>query len=151
MKEEKDEFEDILSNLKPENRIFVDFALDIAEQVRYSLSKNKDINTQKKLAEKLGKSEAEISKWLSGVHNLTLESMSKIMAVLGDDIILTDIKARKKYFNKKRDYEVMNMALEMALLSISGDSNGVTDVSFNFETTSGNNNTIPILPQKATA
>ena len=36
---------------------------------------------QKGLAEKLGKSEAEISKWLSGTHNFTLRSIAKIEAV----------------------------------------------------------------------
>ena len=36
---------------------------------------------QKDLADKMGKSEAEVSKWLSGTHNFTLRSIAKIEAV----------------------------------------------------------------------
>lgn len=53
--------------------------------------------TQKEFAKKMGKSEAEISKWLSGTHNLTLKSISKMEVVLGRDIILTPLEAQKKY------------------------------------------------------
>ena len=41
----------------------------------------------KDLAEKLGKTEAEISKWLSGTHNFTLRSLAKIEIVLNETII----------------------------------------------------------------
>lgn len=43
--------------------------------------------TQKMFAKKMGKSETEISRWLSGTHNFTLRTLSKISAVLGADII----------------------------------------------------------------
>jgi transcriptional regulator with XRE-family HTH domain len=35
----------------------------------------------------MGKSESEISKWLTGLHNLELRTIYKIEAVLGEDII----------------------------------------------------------------
>ena len=38
--------------------------------------------TQKELAKKMGKTEAEVSVWLSGQHNFT-----KISVVLGEDLI----------------------------------------------------------------
>ena len=44
---------------------------------------------QKDLATKLGKSEAEISKWLTGMHNFTLKTISKLEAVLDDTILET--------------------------------------------------------------
>jgi uncharacterized membrane protein len=43
--------------------------------------------TQRDLARAMGKSESEISKWLTGLHNLELRTIYKIEAVLGEDII----------------------------------------------------------------
>ena len=70
---------------------FVDKNLDISQQV-YALLKEKGW-TQKKLAEVLGKADAEVSKWLSGSHNITLRSIAKMEAALDADIILTPQKA----------------------------------------------------------
>jgi transcriptional regulator with XRE-family HTH domain len=44
------------------------------------------------LAQKLGKTESEVSKWLSGTHNLTLKSIAKIEIAL--DANLLDVPAR---------------------------------------------------------
>lgn len=74
---------------------FVDKNLDISQQV-YALIKDKGW-TQKELAKSIGKSDAEISKWLNGTHNLTLRSIAKMEAALGADIIITPMKAEKKY------------------------------------------------------
>ena len=43
---------------------------------------------QKDLAIKLGKSEAEISKWMRGTHNFTIETLVSIEEALGAPIIL---------------------------------------------------------------
>ena len=43
--------------------------------------------TQKEFARMLGKTETEVSRWLSGTHNLTLATIAKITAVLGEDIV----------------------------------------------------------------
>jgi len=42
---------------------------------------------QKDLARLLGKNESEISKWMSGTHNFTINTLAKIQAVLGESII----------------------------------------------------------------
>jgi len=42
---------------------------------------------QKTLARSLGKSEAEISKWMRGTHNFTLKTLAKIEIVLGESLI----------------------------------------------------------------
>jgi len=42
---------------------------------------------QKDLAHLLGKNESEISKWMSGTHNFTINTLAKIQAVLGESII----------------------------------------------------------------
>ncbi|MCZ8286906.1 MAG: helix-turn-helix transcriptional regulator, partial [Bacteroidia bacterium] len=49
--------------------------------------------------EKLGKSEAEISKWLSGTHNFTIRTLSKIEAELGESVITTPKKVVEDIFN----------------------------------------------------
>ncbi len=74
---------------------FVDKNLDISQQV-FALLKEKGW-TQSDLAKKLGKTSAEISKWLSGSHNLTLRSIAKMEAILEEDIIMTPQKARRTY------------------------------------------------------
>lgn len=65
---------------------YVDHSMSIAKQIDLilkSLGKN-----QLYLAGKLGKSESEISKWMTGAHNFTLKTISKIEAVLNSTIIL---------------------------------------------------------------
>lgn len=82
---------------------FVDKNLDITHQVMILLEQKGW--TQKDLAKSLGKTDAEISKWLSGMHNLTLRSISKIETALNADIIMTPMEAIKKY--KRIEYTVL--------------------------------------------
>lgn len=44
--------------------------------------------TQRALAEQLGKKESEVSRWLSGLHNFTLKTITRLEAVLGEDLVL---------------------------------------------------------------
>ena len=74
---------------------YVDKNLLITQQI-FKYMHDRDW-TQKDLAKALNKSEAEISKWLSGVHNLTLKSLTKLETVLGEDIITTPLAARSQY------------------------------------------------------
>lgn len=43
--------------------------------------------TQKEFARKMGKTDAEVSRWLGGTHNFTLKTLAKISSVLGEDLI----------------------------------------------------------------
>lgn len=83
------------AKILPENRIFVRKNLAISEQVE-ALRKEKGW-TQKELARNLGKTESEVSRLLSGFHNLTLKSIAKLEAELGNDIIVTPLEACKRY------------------------------------------------------
>lgn len=79
----------------PEIERFVEKNLLITQQIFQYL---RDRGwSQKDLAQALGKSEAEISKWLSGTHNLTLKSLTKLEVVLQEDIITTPLAARQQY------------------------------------------------------
>jgi len=42
---------------------------------------------QKDLADKLGKNESEISKWMRGTHNFTIETISSIETALEEPIL----------------------------------------------------------------
>jgi len=62
----------------PENvNIFVEQSMDILERIHELLEERFD-GRQRLLAEKLGKSEAEISKMLNGVQNFTLRTIAKL-------------------------------------------------------------------------
>lgn len=78
-------FEESIEAMPEDNRIFVDKSLEIANYI-FQAMESKNMK-QKDLATALGKSEAEISKWLAGMHNFTLRSLSKIEAALGETII----------------------------------------------------------------
>ncbi len=81
------EFRESIDRMPEENKIFVDRSLDIAHHI-FELMEQKGLK-QKDLAEKLGKSEAEVSKWLAGMHNYTLRSLAKLEAALGSAVICT--------------------------------------------------------------
>jgi transcriptional regulator with XRE-family HTH domain len=70
----------------------------IAEQIALILKDKK--MTQKDLADRLGKNESEISKWLSGFHNLTKDTESLIEYHLGVNIsvLVKDIKDTVYFF-----------------------------------------------------
>jgi transcriptional regulator with XRE-family HTH domain len=70
-----------------EVRIFVRQYTDIVLRINQIL-KAKGY-TQKELAEKMNKKPSEINKWLKGSHNLTLKTIAKLEAELGEPIIFT--------------------------------------------------------------
>ncbi len=73
--------------VSPEHKAFIKKNLDIIERV-WELLDEKKWN-QKILAQKLGKSESEVSKLLSGLHNFTLQTIVKLEEVLEDQIVAT--------------------------------------------------------------
>lgn len=81
--------------IKPENKQFVSKNIEISNQI-IEILKNKG-HTQRSFAALLEKQESEVSKWLSGLHNLTLQSITKMETVLNSDIIVTPLVACQKY------------------------------------------------------
>lgn len=73
--------------------IFSTKSLDIVDQIHLILNRNGI--TQKELAERLGKQDSEISKWLSGGHNITLKTISKLEDALDEEIIITKDKSMR--------------------------------------------------------
>ena len=73
----------------PEVQKQVDLCVAIANRV-YDLLEERGMS-QRDLARALGKTETEVSRWLSGTHNLTIATIAKMATVLGDDIITATI------------------------------------------------------------
>ncbi|MEQ8535335.1 MAG: helix-turn-helix transcriptional regulator [Imperialibacter sp.] len=88
-------FDKALGRVPEDVKRFVDHSFDVVNQIHDILEKQG--KTQRDLAGLLGKSESEISKWMRGTHNFTLQSIAKIEAALGESIIMTASKASKSY------------------------------------------------------
>lgn len=59
---------------------------DLIAEKLLRLLKNQGM-TQRDLAKRLGKTEAEVSRWLDGTHNFTLRTLAVISIALGEDLI----------------------------------------------------------------
>jgi transcriptional regulator with XRE-family HTH domain len=57
--------------------------------------------TQKDLAAKMNKKPSEINKWLKGNHNLTLKTLAKLDAELGEPLISQSNHLLKYLANQK--------------------------------------------------
>lgn len=69
-----------------ETRALTHFNYEIADRIA-GILKDKDIS-QKEFAGLMKKNESEISKWLSGTHNFTIETIVKISLALKENIIV---------------------------------------------------------------
>ena len=83
--------------ITPEIKRNVDLSIYVADRI-FDILEKKNMS-QRALADKLGKSEAEISKWMQGTHNFTLNTIAKIEVVLDEHIFDTtsNIKKEKEY------------------------------------------------------
>lgn len=71
--------------VNPEIRRVVDISFKIVDRI-HSILVDKGLK-QKDLAQRLGKSESEISKWMRGTHNFTIDTLISIEQALGEPII----------------------------------------------------------------
>ena len=73
------------AKVSPEVRRRVDLSFLIADKI-HNILEEKGLK-QKDLANMLGKKESEISKWMRGTHNFTIDTISTIESVLGQPIL----------------------------------------------------------------
>lgn len=77
--------DDIRSNISSEMKMQMELSVAIANRI-YNILESKGMS-QKEFASLMGKTETEVSRWLSGTHNLTLATISKISVALGEEVI----------------------------------------------------------------
>ena len=82
--------DEIRSTISPEMKMQMEMSVAIANRI-YEILESKGM-TQKELAQLLGKTETEVSRWLSGTHNLTLSTVCKISTALGEKIVIVPKK-----------------------------------------------------------
>lgn len=80
-------------------RMFLDALADVPDNIRkqtgYTMSISDRIAailaakgmSQKDFARLMGRSQAEVSRWLGGTHNFTVATLANISTALGEDII----------------------------------------------------------------
>lgn len=78
-------FRDCLAAIPAEQKAEFELSYGIAERIS-DILKARGL-TQKDFARMLNKRESEISKWLTGRHNFTTQTIAKIQTVLGCSIV----------------------------------------------------------------
>lgn len=113
------EFKESIESMPADSKIFVDKSLEIADYI-FLLMEHRGMK-QKDLADKMGKTEAEVSKLLAGMHNYTLRSIAKIEAALGTTVICTPRTVMVSFPThtiSKSEYVVMEKKSTMPFSSI---------------------------------
>ncbi len=85
MKSKQEWFESKVTALSPEIMSEVQMSADIIARID-AILKEKHM-TQRDLAHKMGKSEAVVSRWITGFPNFTLRSLSQLSVALGEPLI----------------------------------------------------------------
>ena len=93
--------DEIRSTISPEMKLQMELSVAIANRI-YDILEAKKMS-QKDFALLMGKTETEVSRWLSGTHNLTMATICKISAALGEDVI----QVPKYTFEKTYEFEPM--------------------------------------------
>ena len=78
-------FEECLAQIPNHVKMELDMSFAQADKID-AILRERNI-TQKQLARQMGKTEAEVSRWLGGTHNFTLRTIAKISEALGVKLI----------------------------------------------------------------
>lgn len=77
--------DEIRGRITPEMKMQMELSVAIANRI-YDILEEKGMS-QKDFARLMGKTETEVSRWLSGTHNMTLATLCKISIALGENIL----------------------------------------------------------------
>ena len=77
--------DEIRETMSPEMKKQMELSVSIANRI-YEILEAKGMS-QKDFALLMGKTETEVSRWLSGTQNMTMSTIAKISTALGEDII----------------------------------------------------------------
>ena len=78
--------EEIRATIPLEMKLQMEMSVAIANRI-YDILESKGMS-QKDMAILLGKTETEVSRWLSGTHNFTIATICKITAALKENILV---------------------------------------------------------------
>ena len=93
--------DEIRGTISPEMKLQMEMSVAIANRI-YEILDAKGMS-QKDLAKRLGKTETEVSRWLSGTHNLTLATICKISAALDAEVV----KVADRPYQEIHEFEPM--------------------------------------------
>jgi transcriptional regulator with XRE-family HTH domain len=113
-------FHTIIEHTPEEVKEEVNLSMDILERIHELLDEKFD-GKQKLLADKLNKSEAEISKWLSGVQNFTIKTLVKLEIAFGEPIIAVCTK------NENSTYTLVKIPYKTCHARMQIDGNGALE------------------------
>ena len=77
--------DEIRGTISPEMKLQMEMSVAIANRI-YEILDAKGMS-QKDLAKRLGKTETEVSRWLSGTHTPTLATICQISAALDAEVV----------------------------------------------------------------
>ena len=77
--------DDIRSTISPEMKLQMELSVAIDNRI-YEILEARGMS-QKDFAKLMGKTETEVSRWLSGTHNLTMATICKISAALDAEVV----------------------------------------------------------------
>ena len=77
--------DDIRGTIPPEMKLQMELSVAIANRI-YEILEARGMS-QKDFAKLMGKIETEVSRWLSGTHNLTMATICKISAALDAEVV----------------------------------------------------------------
>ena len=77
--------DEIRGTISPEMKLQMELSVAIANRI-YEILEAKGMS-QKDFARLMGKTETEVSRWLSGTHNLTMATICKISSALDADVV----------------------------------------------------------------
>lgn len=78
-------FQESLAKIPNDVKLELDMSFAIADKIDTALREQH--MSQKQFAKKIGKTEAEVSRWLGGTHNFTLRTIAKISDALGVSLL----------------------------------------------------------------
>lgn len=85
MKRTAKSLEEMLGPIPEHIQMEIDLSFDISGRIDFLMRENG--LSKKQFAEALGRRPSEITKWLSGQHNFTIGTLSKLSAFFGKPII----------------------------------------------------------------
>ena len=91
--------DEIRATMSPEMKKQMDLSVGIANRI-YEIMEEKGM-TQKDLAILMGKTETEVSRWLSGTHSMTMSTIAKISVALGEDIVVPSRSVSRPHIIKR--------------------------------------------------